>query len=1247
MPVRFFCFLLAGLWIVPSAQAQQQNTRFTYLTTNQGLSQNNVTCIVQDKKGFMWFGTRDGLNKYDGYTYTLYRNDPLKSTSLSHSYVHSLFEDKQGRLWVGTDDGGLSLFDAKTETFTNYKHIPGLENSLGHNKVMAIAQDAHGYLWVGTSGGGLDRFDTQQKTFTHFSHQAANTGSLSHNQVSSVFIDRAGVVWVGTQGGGLNRLDQKTNSFTHYIHNPNDQHSLSQNYVTSCFEDSQGRFWVATDNGLNRFDRDQEVFTHFQQTTDLPAQLSHSDVKALAEDKDHNLWIGTQNGGITLLNPDGTFSYYPYQVDNNRGLNSGSIYSIYRDRTGTMWVGTFSGGVNKLDSPPLKFKLYQRTRINTNRLSNNNILAVWEDYRGDLWLGTDGGGINVLTKGQSVFRAYQDTSRFAASISTNFVLTIYEDRAKRIWTGNFKGGLTLFNRAKNAFEPKGNFSPLSISAILEARNRIMWLGTFEEGLIRYDQATGETTKYHPNAAQAGKLNYPTITSLWEDSLGNIWMGTDGGGINVFYPATNKFTQFIHKDSNLKTLSSNQVNILFESSTGQLWIGTNAGLNRFNPTTQTFMAYRQQDGLANEVIQGILEDKHGTLWLSTNKGLSSFNPKTYSTHNFDANDGLQESSFNRMSCYKSLSGQLFFGGLGGLNSFFPDSLHYNSFIPPVYITDFQLFNKSVYMHDAQSVLHKPISETRDISLSYHQSVLSFEFAALNYIVSTNNQYAYKLEGFDRDWIQAGTKRTATYTNLDPGDYVFRVRASNNDGIWNQTGTFVNLHIIPPVWQTDWFKSLALLLLLGSLYIVYRLRVSHIKAQQVSLQNQVRARSIEILQQKQELEAQALHMQLLQVKVEQQKDRDQLQESEQRFQEIAENVDEIFWIHSAEPFQLLYVNAAFERVWNTTFPQSHEDAALFMESFLQEDRVAVWAFIEQYKAGIAGELYYRLQVIDKPLRWLLIRTFVIRNKAGKVLRHIGIASDVTSQKEKEFFLQQSLQREQELNQLKSQFVSTASHEFRTPLTTIQSSVELIKLYIDLPATSARTSIQKHLGVIEKQISQFSTLLTDVLTIGQIDAGKIAYTPKSEDVIALCLGLIETHFSGRSDQRSVQLNTEGTPYLVDLDAKLISHVLINLLSNAFKFSLNTPPILRIQFSTRQLVLQVIDTGIGIPISEQSSLFQAFFRASNTAGIQGTGLGLVIARQFVDSHGGQMDVESQERSGTTFTVTLPITCTEQVEKG
>ncbi|WP_080240430.1 hybrid sensor histidine kinase/response regulator [Spirosoma rigui] len=862
MSVRFFCLFLAGFLLIQRAEAQRQNVRFTYLTTRQGLSQNNVTCILQDRQGFMWFGTQDGLNRYDGYTFTLYRYNPKDSTSLSHSYIRTLFEDRQGRLWVGTDDGGLSLFDANTETFTHYRHLPGQANSLSHNKVMAIAQDAHGSLWVGTAGGGLDRFDPRQKTFTHVSYRPGNPASLSSNLVSTLCIDRSGVIWVGTSDAGLNRYDPKTNTVRSYQHRPADARSLSHNHVNTCYVDARGQLWVGTEGGgLDRFDPATETFTHYRKSGGQTSPLTNDDVIALAEDKHHNLWVGTRNGGITVLRIDDTVTQYTHQEADSRGLNNSSIYSIYQDRTGTMWVGTYSGGVNKLDSAPQKFKLYQHTRTNINKLTNNNILAVREDRAGNLWLGTDGGGLNVLKQGESVFSAYQHEPGSATGIGSNYVLTVYEDRQGRIWTGSYKGGLSLFDPARDRFNRIAPFNMVSISVVLQARNGVIWLGTFEEGLIRYDPVTGALTRYRPNPGQAGALNNLIILALHEDRSGNVWIGTEGGGINVFHPDRNTFTAYLHDGKNPRSLSNNIVNAFCETADGRLWIGTNGGLNRYDPRTNSFATYRQQDGLPNEVIQGILEDNHGTLWLSTNKGLTTFSPRTRAIRSYDVSDGLQGSSFNRKACYKSADGQLFFGGLQGLNSFNPDSLPVNRLIPPVYITDFQIFNKSVRVQDEQSPLQQVISRTRDITLSYKQSVLSFEFAALNYTISANNHYAYKLEGFDQDWIDAGTKRTATYTNLDPGDYVFRVNGSNNDGVWNRNGTFVRLHIVPPFWQTWWFRCLVVVGLLGSLYVLYKWRVRTIKKQRLYLQHQVQKRTRQVTRQTQELQEQANNLRML--------------------------------------------------------------------------------------------------------------------------------------------------------------------------------------------------------------------------------------------------------------------------------------------------------------------------------------------------------------------------------------------------
>ncbi|WP_461093140.1 hybrid sensor histidine kinase/response regulator [Spirosoma gilvum] len=887
MLFRISLLVLLRFYLSFPAWAQHQPVRFTHLTTNDGLSQNTVTCILQDHRGYMWFGTQDGLNKFDGYTYTLYRNDPRNPSSIGHSYIHTLFEDRQGRLWVGTDDGGLSLFDPNTDGFTNFKYDPASKNSLSHNKVQAITQDVQGYLWIGTEGGGLNRFNPATGSFTQYTHQPSNPASLSDNFIRTLCLDRTGALWIGTADHGVDQFNPATGSFTHYSHNPADRHSLSHNQVNTCYVDSKGQLWVGTEGGgLNRFHASTGTFIHYRQSAPKPYQLTHDDVVALVEDKEHNLWIGTRNGGINVLHPQGQFTYFTYNEADSDGLNNGSIYALFRDRTGTMWVGTYAGGINKLDAAPQNFRLYERSPANTNRLTNPNILAIREDRQGNLWLGTDGGGLNVLRKGQSVFQAYRHSSS-PTSLGSDYVLTLQED-AQQLWVGCFKGGLCLLDRARGTFQAKGNFNKLSISAILPARNGLFWLGTFEEGLIQYNPKTGAVVRYPPNSDRTDQLNCPIITTLWEDQQGAIWIGTEGGGINIFHPTTHTFTHYQHEEKKLTSLSSNLVTAIFASSTGQLWIGTHGGLNRFDAQSQTFTSFRQSDGLPNEVIQGILEDDRGMLWLSTNKGLTSFNPKTHTFHSFDASDGLQGRSFNRMASFKSQSGQLFFGGSAGLNSFYPDRIRYNPAIPPVYITDLQIFNKSVHVQDKNSPLTKPIDETHELTLSYKQSVISFGFAALNYTMPASNQYAYTLEGFDQGWIRAGTQRSATYTNLDPGDYVFRVKASNNDGVWNSVGASLTLHIIPPFWQTWWFRTLLVLLGLGSVYGLYRLRVSRLKQRQIFLQQQIRERTQEVNQQKHELLEQAQHLQILNEQLQQQSAQEQQARQEAELANKAKSV-----------------------------------------------------------------------------------------------------------------------------------------------------------------------------------------------------------------------------------------------------------------------------------------------------------------------------------------------------------------------
>ncbi|MFC5408310.1 two-component regulator propeller domain-containing protein [Larkinella bovis] len=848
--------LLAFLFSIHLAEAQPVSVRFKHITTQEGLSQSNVTSILQDKQGFMWFGTQDGLNLYDGYSFTVFRNDPHVPASLSDNYVRVLYEDRQGKLWVGTDDGGLCSMDRKTGVFKNYQYSKTKAKSLSNNRVTSIAEDQRGNLWIGTEGG-LNRFDPVKQTFFRYTHKPGIASSLSSDLVRDVLIDRSGTIWVATFGGGLNRLDPATDTFHHFAHNPADKTSLSHNALKRLLQDAQGRIWVATEGGgLNLLNTDQKTFTRFLHHPAVPTSIGHNDLNSLEEDGEGNLWVGTENGGVSILNKNRTaFTRYLYDENNTSGLNSASVDAIYRDRSGNMWLGTYSGGINFYDHQPVKFRLYRKEPYVANTLNNNNVSSILQDHLGNLWIGTDGGGLNVLKKATGQFTHFKNKPGDPASVGSNYIMSLFQDSDQDIWVGSYKGGLSLWKKGAGGFvnfKPGRSTTELShetVCAITEGKKGEIWLGTLGAGISRYDKKTGTFTHFRPDPAKPGTITQGYISALVFDHNGILWVGTEGGGLNRFNEQTGTFTAYQHNRAVSGSLSHNFINSLYETPKGDLWIGTKGGLNYFNPKNQSFLAFRQKQGLPNEVIQAINSDRSGNLWVSTNKGLSKVNPRTRVIQNFNTVDGLQKSSFNRMAVFKSPEGELFFGGISGMNSFFPDSLRNNPFVPPVFITNFLVYDKPVQ------------TEENRVTLSYEESSITFEFAALNYSLPEKNQYAYMLEGFDKDWKISNTKRVVSYTNLDPGLYTFRVMASNNDGVWNRHGDSFRVIIKPPFWQTWWFGALLAIAFLASPNVIYRWRTRALKAQNEKLEKLVNERTAQVKYQKEELQTQSEHLQTL--------------------------------------------------------------------------------------------------------------------------------------------------------------------------------------------------------------------------------------------------------------------------------------------------------------------------------------------------------------------------------------------------
>jgi signal transduction histidine kinase/ligand-binding sensor domain-containing protein/DNA-binding response OmpR family regulator len=847
----FLLLLLLQVASIP-VLSQKQNLKFEHLSVKEGLSHSNVRCILQDKHGFMWFGTRDGLNKYDGYKLTVFKNDVENKNSISHNIIHDLLEDKQGNIWVATWGGGLNMLNPETQKFISYKHNNNNPQSISHDLTNRIIEDYRGNIWVGTEDNGLDMFDRKTNTFVHYAHNKNNPESISDGDITALYEDHQHTLWIGTAHGGLNQFDPTNKTFIHYTHDVKNENSIASNAVSDIFEDSQKNLWIGSyGKGLNLFDRTTGKFTRFSKNINNKNSLGHNAVVVLAEDEDGNLWIGTENGGLSIYDSQTKkFTNHLQDDFDSNSLNSNSIYSIYKDTKGNMWVGTYSGGINFMNKDASKFHHYRHNSL-PNSLSHNNVMCIYEDSENNLWVSTDGGGLNLFNSTTGNFTHFKHIDGNKNTICGNYVLTTTEDKHGNLWIGTWGEGITVFNKKKNTFKhyknnpsDSGSLISNNIWKIFTDQDKNIWVGSYTEGLEFYNEATDSFIHYTNNPNNPNSLSNNNIFTIYEDRNRNLWVGTDGGGLNLFDKKTKTFKHFKHAE-NTNSISNNSINCIYEDKNGNLWISTFVGLNFWDRKNNTFTNYTVKDGLPNNVLFGILEDKQGNLWISTYKGLTKFNPKTTTFTNYGIADGIQSEEFKRLAFLKSSSGNFYFGGINGFNEFIPDEIKEKPYVPPIVITDFQIFNKHVPIDDREdSPLRKHISLTDHITLSHKQSVISFEFASLNYTAPEKKQYAYILEGFDETWNYVGTKHTATYTNLDPDNYVFKVRGLDNEGNWSEKTVALSLTITPPYWQTWWFKLLFVSCITGCFITFFLVRINIINKQKLELEYQVKTRTQEL-------------------------------------------------------------------------------------------------------------------------------------------------------------------------------------------------------------------------------------------------------------------------------------------------------------------------------------------------------------------------------------------------------------------
>mgnify|MGYP000366939214 CR=1 FL=1 len=1181
---------------------------FDRISTDQGLSQSTVTAICRDARGFMWFGTYDGLNRYDGYRFRVFKHDPNNPASISQSNITDIYEDRAGNLWIGTLGGGLNRFDRKTEEFHAYRPVPGDSASLSSDYIRQVFEDREGNLWIATWGGGLNRMKPGGDGFIRYRHDPADPGSLLDDRIAGLCEDLSGDLWLAT-ATGVCRLDRRKNRFIRYRHNPSDPASLAHDDVAAIAADLRGNIWIGTwGGGLDRFDAQNNRFIHHRHDPNDHAGLSHDIMRTLYIDPHGRLWVGTWGGGLDLYEEkENRFVHFRNNPTDPASLSGDFVYSVYLDPTEILWVGSDFMGLNKSDLGMRRFRHHRNDRT-ANSLNNNTVMAVCEDRSGILWIGTKGGGLNRFDRKKNKFTFFMHDPRNPNSLSDNVVRGLAVDSAGVLWVAT-EVGLNRLDEKTGRFTrylPDPN-DPASLSyhnvwQLFVDRRGVLWAGTYAGGLNRYDRNTDRFIRYLHDPKDPSSIGDDFIWSFSADREGRLWIGTDGGGLNRLDEKTGRFIRYRSDPADPASLSADKVLCLHRDRSGTLWAGTTTGLNRYDPENDSFSRYGVEHGLPSNAVHGIEEDDHGNLWIATSRGLARFDPRAESFKNYSASAGLQSDEFSVNACRRLSNGELFFGGINGFNLFHPDSIRDNPFIPPVVITDLQIFNRPVPVGDIpgrRSVLDESISEAHSLTLSWTDRVISFEFAALSFSAPEQNRYAYRMEGFETAWNRVKGRHFATYTNLPPGGYVFRVRGSNPDGVWNEEGVSLAVRITPPFWKTGLFRAF-LGILLAAVLIGITLRIIHV------IKHGKRALAYE--------------RNLMRILMETIPDHIYFKDRQSRFLRINRSHAERFGLQAPE-----------EAVGKTDF-----------DFFSQEH--ARQAFEDEQAIIRTGKPVMNVEEKetwpDRPDTWVSTTKMPIRNEKGEIVGTFGISRDVTNRKLARMKLEQTTQELRDLteklkrsNEELEQFAYIASHDLLEPLRMVSSYATLIERKI---ADRLDADTRDFFDFMTDGVKRMQILINDLLTYSRVttQAGEFKTTPLDEPLDRALRNLEIT-----VRERGARITRDPLP-AVKADAVQMERLFQNLIGNAVKYCEKTPEIhVTAEKAKREWIIGIRDNGIGIDPKYRDRIFGIFQRLHRRDEYSGTGIGLAVCKKIMDRHGGRIRVESEgEGKGSTFQFTLPV---------
>ncbi|MFQ5526970.1 MAG: two-component regulator propeller domain-containing protein [Thermoanaerobaculia bacterium] len=1221
MPWWLRYLALALAMIVPgaaTARGEFKNVRFRHLTLDDGLPSAGIQSVLQDHDGFIWLGSQNGLSRFDGFGFTNYQHDAGDPTSLSHDFVWDLLEDREGVLWVGTDGGGLSRFSRSTGSFTRLRHDPSEPSSLSDDRVRAVLEDRKGVLWVGTDGGGLERFDRQTQSFTHFRHDPEDPSSLGGDLVRALFEDRLGLLWVATDGGGLSALNPATGVFTRFRHDPENPSSLSSDRVRCVFEDSNGGIWAGTyDGGLNRLDPVARRVDRFLPDEGSSGSLGSAKVRVVFEDTAGTLWVGTDDGLDAWQPATNDFRHYRHEATDPYSLSHDTVISIFEDRGGVLWVGTFAG-LNTWNTATGDFHHYRRRSEQPSELSNDFVTSFAEDRDGSVWVGTFGGGLSRLDRATGEFTSYRNAASDPTSLSDDRVMSLLVDREGVLWVGTLNGGLNRLDRRRGRFDrfqhdpdDPSSLAWNGVTVLLEDQQSTLWVGTWRGGLHRFDGSRQSFVRYRHDPSDPRSLSSDRVTALYEDRTGTLWVGTEVAGLNRLARETGGFVHYRHDPADPRSLSGDGVFNLVEDTDGNLWIGTRgAGLNRWSAAdrqagTMSVRRYGLAQGLRSNIVFASALSDQGDLWLSSDRGLARMDPRSGELTHYDASHGLQSNDFNFAAAMRARSGELFFGGVHGFNVFAPAAIRSNRHPPAVVLTDFLKFNSPV-------AFDRPLGEVDEIRLGYKDSVVAFEFAGLDYSAPEKNRYMYKLEGFDRDWIDSGALHRATYTNLRPGGYVFRARASNNDGVWNDEGLTITLLVAAPPWRSWWA------------YGVYSLALVTVAVAVIRSQRRKRRHSLELERANTSLK----------IEIHDRQAKERALEAEKLKAQEYLNVAEVIMVALDEEGRVCLINQKGCRVLGY---EEHEIVgSRWVERFVPAElRAEVQAQLED----VGDYQYYEHDLVTRVGERRIIAWHSTRFASGDDSSPIVLSSgsDITQMRE----LEKQVRMSQKMEALGT-LAGGIAHDFNNILTAVYGYSSLT--LDSLPADSEEA---EHVEQVVRASERARDLVARILTFSRRDERPrepVALGPVVQEACELLRSSLSATIRFR-------VSVDPQCPAVIADPGQIHQVVMNLGTNA-AHALEAGGELEVRLESVELSaadlaqgcelgagphvrLTVRDTGHGMDSDTLERMFDPFFTTKKAG--SGTGLGLSVVHGIVKAHGGDLGASSEPGEGTTLVIHFP----------